>query len=126
MWLGRRVNFPPWGIPVVQFLNPFKTFIKSDTAGIIYQQIFIEHRQEYNDFIAIYTDGSKSSDHGSFAVVFPNTTFSFKLHPSCSVFTAEIAAVLLALEQISDFLEPLRGTSSSDVTGFTTPRYPSV
>ncbi|GBN66475.1 hypothetical protein AVEN_156343-1, partial [Araneus ventricosus] len=100
-----KSNFPPWGIPVVQFLNPFKTFIKSDTAGIIYQQIFIEHRQEYNDFIAIYTDGSKSSDHVSFAVIFPNTTFSFKLHPSCSVFTAEIAAVLLALEKISDCLE---------------------
>ncbi|GBO16061.1 hypothetical protein AVEN_192979-1 [Araneus ventricosus] len=100
-----KINFPPWGIPVVQFLNPFKTFIKSDTAGIIYQQIFIEHRQEYNDFIAIYTDSSKSSDHVSFAVIFPNTTFSFKLHPSCSVFTAEIAAVLLALEKISDCLE---------------------
>ncbi|GBN64791.1 putative RNA-directed DNA polymerase from transposon X-element, partial [Araneus ventricosus] len=100
-----KTNFPPWGIPVVQFLNPFQTFIKSDTADIIYQQIFIEHRQEYNDFIAIYTDGSKSADHVSFAVVFPNTTLSFKLHSSCSVFTAEIAAVLLALEQISDFLE---------------------
>ncbi|GBM29936.1 RNA-directed DNA polymerase from mobile element jockey, partial [Araneus ventricosus] len=25
-----KSNFPPWGIPVVQFLNPFKTFIKSD------------------------------------------------------------------------------------------------
>ncbi|GBN50109.1 hypothetical protein AVEN_154704-1 [Araneus ventricosus] len=100
-----KSNFPPWGIPVVQFLNPFQTFIKSDTADIIYQQIFIEHRQEYDDFIAIYTDGSKSADHVSFAVVFPNTTFSFKLHSSCSVFTAEIAAVLLALEKISDCLE---------------------
>ncbi|GBN09130.1 putative RNA-directed DNA polymerase from transposon BS, partial [Araneus ventricosus] len=100
-----KTNFPPWGIPVVQFLNPFKTFIKTDTADIVYQQIFIEHREEYNDFIAIYTDSSKSADHVSFAVVFPNTTLSFKLHSSCSVFTAEIAAVLLALEQISDFLE---------------------
>ncbi|GBN79631.1 RNA-directed DNA polymerase from mobile element jockey [Araneus ventricosus] len=100
-----KTNFPPWEIPVVQFLNPFQTFIKSDTVDIIYQQIFIEHRQEYDDFIAIYTDGSKSADHVSFAVVFPNTTFSFKLHSSCSVFTAEIAAVLLALEEISDCLE---------------------
>ncbi|GBO04048.1 hypothetical protein AVEN_124230-1 [Araneus ventricosus] len=100
-----KTTFPPWGIPVVQFLNPFQTFIKSDTADIIYQQIFIEHRQEYDDFIAIYTDGSKSADHVSFAVVFPNTTFSVKLHSSCSVFTAETAAVLLALEKISDCLE---------------------
>ncbi|GBN24422.1 hypothetical protein AVEN_39033-1 [Araneus ventricosus] len=99
-----KSNFPPWGIPVVQFLNPFQTFIKSDTADIIYQQIFIEHRQEYDAFIAIYTDGSKSADHVSFAVVFPNTTFSFKLHSSCSVFTAEIA-ILLALDKISDCLE---------------------
>ncbi|GBL74259.1 hypothetical protein AVEN_235259-1 [Araneus ventricosus] len=74
-------------------------------ADIIYQQIFIEHRQEYNDFIAMYTDGSKSDDNVSFAVVFPSTTFSFKLHSSCSVFTAELAAVLFVLEQISDCLE---------------------
>ncbi|GBN18696.1 hypothetical protein AVEN_230182-1 [Araneus ventricosus] len=40
-----------------------------------------------------------------FAVVFPHKTLSFKLHSSCSVFTAEIAAVLLALENISDCME---------------------
>ncbi|GBO18879.1 hypothetical protein AVEN_72964-1 [Araneus ventricosus] len=32
-------------------------------------------------------------------------TLSFKLHSSCSVFTAEIAAVLLALRNISDCME---------------------
>ncbi|GBN50823.1 hypothetical protein AVEN_78396-1, partial [Araneus ventricosus] len=45
---------------------------------------------------------SKSATHVSFAVVFPEKTFSFKLHSSCSVFTAEIIAVLFALEEISD------------------------
>ncbi|GBM16438.1 putative RNA-directed DNA polymerase from transposon X-element [Araneus ventricosus] len=95
-------NFPPWRIPVVQSLNPFQSFTKSDTADIIYHRIFNEHRQKYNDFIPIYTDGSKSADHVSFAVIFPEATFSFKLHTICSVFTAEITAVLFALEEICD------------------------
>ncbi|GBM97133.1 putative RNA-directed DNA polymerase from transposon BS [Araneus ventricosus] len=95
-------NFPPWRILVVQSLNPFQSFTKSDTADIIYHRIFNEHRQKYNDFIPIYTDGSKSADHVSFAVIFPDATFSFKLHTICSVFTAEITAVLYALEDICD------------------------
>ncbi|GBN43431.1 hypothetical protein AVEN_119220-1 [Araneus ventricosus] len=90
-------NFPPWRIPVVQYLNPFQSFTKSDTADIIYHRIFNEHRQKYNDFIPIYTDGSKLTDHVSFAVIFPDATFSFKLHTICSVFTAEITAVLYML-----------------------------
>ncbi|GBO43134.1 putative RNA-directed DNA polymerase from transposon X-element [Araneus ventricosus] len=98
-------NFPPWKFFETHVLQPFENLNKSNTADIIYQKIFIEHREHYNSFVPIYTDGSKSADQVSFAVVFPNTIFSFRLHPSCS---------------------PLRGTSSLGVTGFTTPRYPSV
>ncbi|GBN45610.1 RNA-directed DNA polymerase from mobile element jockey [Araneus ventricosus] len=119
-------NFPPWKFFETHVLQPFENFNKSNTADIIYQKIFIEHREHYNSFMPIYTDGSKSGDQVSFAVVFPNTIFSFRLHPSCSIFTAEITAVLYALELISKSIQPLRGTSSLGVTGFTTPRYSSV
>ncbi|GBN46409.1 hypothetical protein AVEN_5622-1 [Araneus ventricosus] len=48
----------------------------------------------------IFTDGSKCSSCTSFACVFINSTLSFQLHPSCSIFTAEITAILQALSQI--------------------------
>ncbi|XP_055944481.1 uncharacterized protein LOC129975443 [Argiope bruennichi] len=97
--------FPPWAIPNIQYLNPFEGFTKSDTSDSIYRKIFNEHRHHYNDYIAIYTDGSKTCDSVSFAVVFQNAVFSFKINASCSVFTAEISAVLFALEKISDSLQ---------------------
>ncbi|GBL87506.1 hypothetical protein AVEN_165128-1 [Araneus ventricosus] len=46
-------------------------------------------------------NGSKCSSCTSFACVFINSTLSFQLHPSCSIFTAEITAILHALSQIS-------------------------
>ncbi|GBN29183.1 putative RNA-directed DNA polymerase from transposon X-element, partial [Araneus ventricosus] len=102
--LGLRGNLP---IFIKNFLKlrKFRVKVESEFSDFFYPRRRCSSRQEYDDFIAIYTDGSKSADHVSFAVVFPNTTFSFKLHSSCSVFTAEIAAVLLALEKISDCLE---------------------
>ncbi|GBN10215.1 hypothetical protein AVEN_200672-1 [Araneus ventricosus] len=45
--------------------------------------------------------GSKCSSCTSFVCVFINSTLSFQLHPSCSIFTAEITAILRALSQIS-------------------------
>ncbi|GBN59803.1 putative RNA-directed DNA polymerase from transposon X-element [Araneus ventricosus] len=98
-------TFPPWEIPDIEYLNPFKTFKKSDTTDVINQKIFLEHRHHYQDSIPIYTDGLKSAAHVSFAVVFPDKTISFTLHSSCSVFTAEALAVLFALKEISDGLQ---------------------
>ncbi|GBM50703.1 hypothetical protein AVEN_146053-1 [Araneus ventricosus] len=98
-------SFPPWKVNRFYYLNPFENFSKPDTADAIYQKLFSEHRSHYHSFTPVYTDGSKSTNQTSFAVIFPNNTYCFKLHPSCF---------------------PLRGTSSSGVTGFTTPRYPSV
>ncbi|GBN18788.1 hypothetical protein AVEN_39713-1 [Araneus ventricosus] len=79
----------------------FKTFDKAHTAPEVYQQLFADHRDVYHNFIPIFTDGSKSSLSTSFACVFINSTLSFQLHPSCSIFTAEITAILHALSQIS-------------------------
>ncbi|GBN96043.1 hypothetical protein AVEN_241604-1 [Araneus ventricosus] len=43
-------------------LKRFENFTKSNTADIIYQNFFIEHREHYNSSVPIYTDGSKSAD----------------------------------------------------------------
>ncbi|GBO13880.1 hypothetical protein AVEN_233378-1 [Araneus ventricosus] len=47
------------------------------------------------------SDGSKCSSWPSIACIFINSTLSFQLHISCSIFTAEITAILHALSEIS-------------------------
>ncbi|GBM83390.1 hypothetical protein AVEN_211456-1 [Araneus ventricosus] len=84
------------------WIKIFKTFDKANTAPIVYQQLFADHRDVYHNFIPVFTDGSTFSSSTSFACVFINSTLSFQLHSSCSIFTAEITAILHALYQISN------------------------
>nr|XP_042910586.1 uncharacterized protein LOC122271920 isoform X1 [Parasteatoda tepidariorum]XP_042910587.1 uncharacterized protein LOC122271920 isoform X2 [Parasteatoda tepidariorum] len=66
----------------------------------MYRQMFNSHREQYQDFNPIFTDGSKNDGHTASAVVTPNEIITEKLHPSCSVFTCEAHAILLALQFI--------------------------
>ncbi|GFW15706.1 probable RNA-directed DNA polymerase from transposon X-element [Trichonephila clavipes] len=92
--------FPPWDIQIFNFSNPFSGFGKTGTAAIIYQQLFSYHRNKFSKYIPVYTDGSKTAGHVGCGVVFNNTIFSFSLHNSMSVFSAELTAILIALQHI--------------------------
>ncbi|GBN71206.1 putative RNA-directed DNA polymerase from transposon X-element [Araneus ventricosus] len=92
----------PWIPHGLKFLNPFENYDKTNTASDIYLQLFT-HRELYHHFIPVFTDGSKSTTQTSFACVFINSTLSFQLHPSCSIFTAEIMAILHSLSEISNY-----------------------
>jgi ribonuclease HI len=50
--------------------------------------------------VSVYTDGSKTTVSSSAAVVFPDHSFSVRLPSWASNFTAELAAILLALHLI--------------------------
>ncbi|GBO22671.1 hypothetical protein AVEN_230200-1 [Araneus ventricosus] len=93
----------PWIPHGLKFLNPFENYDETNTASDIYLQLFTHHRELYHHFIPVFTDGSKSSTQTSFACVFINSTLSFQLHPSCSIFTAEIRALLHSLSEISNY-----------------------
>ncbi|GFX09383.1 putative RNA-directed DNA polymerase from transposon X-element [Trichonephila clavipes] len=74
---------------------------KAGTAAIIYQQLFSYHRSKYSKYIPVYMDGSKTVGHVGCGVVFNNTILSFSLHNSMSVFSAELTAILVALQHIN-------------------------
>ncbi|GBN12298.1 hypothetical protein AVEN_199467-1 [Araneus ventricosus] len=78
---------------------------KSTTAPIVFQQIFLSHRHQYNTYIPIFTDGSKTTTRVGCGVVIADVPSSFQLNALCSVLTAELTAIFLALERISDLLE---------------------
>ncbi|GFV94055.1 RNase H domain-containing protein [Trichonephila clavipes] len=72
---------------------------KADTADVIYQQLFSFHRSKYSKYLPVYTDGSKAVGHVGCGV-FNNTILGFSLHHSMSVFSAELTAILIALQHI--------------------------
>ncbi|GFT11383.1 putative RNA-directed DNA polymerase from transposon X-element [Trichonephila clavipes] len=92
--------FPPWDIQIFNYHNPFSGYHKAGTADVIYQQLFSFHRSKYSKYIPVYTDGSKTAGHVGCGVVFNNTILSFSLHNSMSVFSAELTAILIALQHI--------------------------
>ncbi|GBL75192.1 hypothetical protein AVEN_194434-1 [Araneus ventricosus] len=98
-------TFPPWDVQRISYINPFLMYDKSTTAPIVFQQIFLYHRHQYNTYIPIFTDGSKTANRVDCGVVVADVTSSFQLNALCSVLTAELTAIFLALERISDLLE---------------------
>ncbi|GBM25760.1 hypothetical protein AVEN_2122-1 [Araneus ventricosus] len=93
----------PWIPHELKFLNPFENYDKTNTASDIYLQLFTHNRELYHHFIPVFTNGSKTTTQTSFACVFINSTLSFQIHPSCSIFTAEIRAILHSLSEISNY-----------------------
>ena len=63
----------------------------------------MEIRDRYRDYIPIYTDGSRDGNAVACATVSPSdNVISMRLPDSASVFTAEVWAIIKALEQIKD------------------------
>ena len=94
---------PPWCIKPPKIVLDLVHLKKDRTDASIYQQLFIEIRDRYRDYIPVYTDGSRDGNSVACAAVFPSdTTFSMRFSNSASIFTAEIWAINTALEKIKN------------------------
>ena len=94
---------PPWCIKPRKIVLDLVHLKKDRTDAAIYKQLFMEIRDRYRDYIPVYTDGSRDGNAVACATVFPsNTVISMILPDSASVFTAEVWAIIKALEQIKD------------------------
>ena len=98
-------NIPLWSLnsPSVRLdLNKLK---KSETDSAVFKQHFLELCADYPSHQRIFTDGSKDDLACSAAAIltckFPKTA-AVKLHNQCSVYTAELKAILLALSIVSN------------------------
>ena len=94
---------PPWCIKPPKIALDLVHLKKDRTDAFVYQQLFMEIRERYRNHIPVYTDGSRDGNVVACATVFPsNTVISMILPDSASVFTAEVWAIIKALEQIKD------------------------
>jgi len=97
---------PPWLLttPTILFdllhTNTTQTK-KSSTVNDIYISKYREIRDLYPQHTPIFTDGSKQNDHTATAVVLNSHTITKRLPNSASIYTAELYAILLSLNEIS-------------------------
>ena len=68
----------------------------------MYKQAFLEITSRHQNYVQIFTDGSKVDEKVAAAAVSSvasNSPFSCRLRDHCSIHTAQLQAVLFALEQ---------------------------
>ncbi|GBL90371.1 hypothetical protein AVEN_29387-1, partial [Araneus ventricosus] len=91
---------PPWMENSISYINPFGNFTKSDSNNSVLISLFNQHRQFYQSYQPVFTDGSKSLNHVGCAFFTNGHIVSYKLHSLTSVFSSEITAVYFALKYI--------------------------
>ena len=97
---------PPWCVKPPKIVLDLVHLKKDRTDASIYQQLFLEIRDKYRDYIPVYTDGSQDGNSVACATVSPSDTeLSMRLPDSASIFTAEIWAIITALEEIKNASE---------------------
>ncbi|XP_055924756.1 uncharacterized protein LOC129956828 [Argiope bruennichi] len=100
--LNKSDEIPPWKNTIINFIDAFEKWRKPTTLNFIYQSIFNAHRQQFSNYEAVFTDGSKAGNNVGAAVMLRHEIFSEKLHSFCSVFTSEIYAIYRALIKIAE------------------------
>ena len=91
---------PPWKLDI-SFCRALFTYTKAATHPGLMKMLFMEHVQaEHSDCIHIYTDASKSDGNVGCAVFSTEATMKQKLHLQTGIFSAELYAIIAALEII--------------------------
>ena len=87
-------KYPPWARPSIEICSTSCSKRKCSDAEL--KASFFDHADSVN----IFTDGSKSSTGVGCSVVTPDSIIKKRLNTNCSVFTAELLAVLSVLKFI--------------------------
>lgn len=121
----RILRFPPWQLMRPKIDVSLSTLPKSKTDPLVYLSNYSNLRDEYCEFDAVFTDGSKNEDGVAAAAICGHFFIQMRLPNNASVFTAELYAIRYALDFIedslkdkfiifSDSLSSLQALSSSD------------
>ena len=94
-------DIPPWTLRFPEVNLSLTNFKKSETSAETYKEEFTKIREEHDDFIQIYTDGSKDGNKVGCAAFEKSFISNIRLPEKASIFTAEVKAIDLALSYIS-------------------------
>ena len=90
-------DFPPWSFKAANYHFDLSQQKKSDTDNNTFQTKYLELKDIYSAYQAIYTDGSKDGDNVASAAVSGHKVKKCRLPDKSSVFSAEVKAIDLAL-----------------------------
>ena len=96
-------NLNPWNLKRISYIHPFKHFNKANTNANVFLSIFASHCSACHNYINIYTDFSKTNILAGHGIVCKNSTLSYCLPASFSVFSGEFLAVKIALKLIHSY-----------------------
>ncbi|KAL4084424.1 hypothetical protein QTP88_028246 [Uroleucon formosanum] len=91
-----KIISPPW-TSTYNINIKLNTLHKENTPPNIYKNVLKSNIEHLKDFQEIYTDASKNDEGVGIALVKNNLHTSFKLPPTCSIYTAEAVAILMAI-----------------------------
>ena len=92
---------PPWLLKQPEILLHLTKYSKSDTNPSFFLEEYHTVKEQYPEYIHIYTDGSKIDDKTGCAAVLDDNVLQKRLPDKSSIFSAQILAVNLALDFIS-------------------------
>ena len=95
-------EIPLWQLKRPKVILSLNECRKSDTLGEDYISRFHEIKSNYEDYVELYTDGSKTDFHVGCSVVSKFHRAKLHLPGEASIFTAETKAILLALSFIEN------------------------
>lgn len=86
-----------WQIPNLKICSALHRFKKSEYDPQVLKILAIDHLEEHSHPEVIYTDGSKTAEGVGFAHCTIANTYSEKIPPICSIYTAELFAIYSAI-----------------------------
>ncbi len=96
---GNIPRLSPWDLPEVTYCR-YTSGSRGESPDIFNKITFLEHQESHSDSMHVFTDGSKSEAGVGFGAVFPDFNKSGSLPKYAAVFSAELSAILLAIENI--------------------------
>ena len=92
-----------WSESESQIYLSLTKYKRDSTNPEVHKQDFLEITSRHPKYVQIYTDASKVDEMVAAAAVSsvaPNSSFSRRLRDHCSIYTAELQAILFALKQV--------------------------
>ena len=98
-------EIPPWTLHRPRVNLELSSLSKKDTPSPVFIQKFNEIKNEHSYCTPIYTDGSKDNDRVGCGTIIDNSSLKQRLPSNASIFTAEVTAIDLALDAITESVD---------------------
>jgi ribonuclease HI len=91
-------SLPPWILQNFKIDLSLNKFKKNNTSNLMYKKLFLEIQDKYSTHQKIFTDGTLMDGKSGCAFIWNDLQQKFNLNSNATVFSAELFAMLKAIE----------------------------